>query len=140
MSMLSPKRTKFRKMQKGHLRGNAKGGDEISFGDFGLQVLSPGWIPAPQIEAARVAISRSVKKFGKIYVRVFPDHPFTKKPAETRMGTGKGGVEGWVAGVRPGRVLFEGEGVSLDIAKEAFHRAHHKLSVKTQLVARESVL
>ena len=102
MSMLSPKRSKFRKMQKGHLRGKAKGGNKISFGDFGLQVLSPGWLTARQIEAARVAISRSVKKFGKIYVRVFPDHPFTKKPAETRMGTGKGGVEGWVAVVRPG--------------------------------------
>ena len=140
MSMLSPKRTKFRKMQKGHLRGNAKGGDEISFGDYGLQVLSPGWLTARQIEAARVAISRSVKKLGKIYVRVFPDHPFTKKPAETRMGTGKGGVEGWVAVVRPGRVIFEVEGCSIEIAKEAFHRAHHKLPVGTQLVARSSSL
>ncbi len=136
MSMLSPKRTKFRKMQKGHLRGYAKGGDEVSFGDFGLQVQSPGWLTARQIEAARVAISRSVKKFGKIYVRVFPDHPYTKKPAETRMGTGKGGVEGWVAVVRPGRVIFEVEGCTLEIAKEAFHRAHHKLPVKTALITR----
>src|SRR5438046_2682197 len=136
MSMLSPKRTKFRKMQKGRTRGQAKGANEVSFGDYGLQVTSPGWLTARQIEAARVAISRSVKKLGKIYVRVFPDHPFTKKPAETRMGTGKGGVEGWVAVVRPGRVLFEVEGVSIEIAKEAFHRAHHKLSVKTQLIAR----
>ena len=134
--MLSPKRTKFRKMQKGRTRGTAKGGNEVSFGDFGLQVMSPGWITARQIEAARVAISRSVKKFGKIYVRVFPDHPFTKKPAETRMGTGKGAVEGWVAVVRPGRVIFEVEGCSLEIAKEAFHRAHHKLPVKTALIAR----
>ena len=109
MSMLSPKRTKFRKMQKGRTRGTAKGGNEVSFGDFGLQVMSPGWITARQIEAARVAISRSVKKFGKIYVRVFPDHPFTKKPAETRMGTGKGGVEGYVAvGVRHGNVGPDG--------------------------------
>jgi len=140
MSMLSPKRTKFRKMQKGHLRGNAKGGDEVSFGDFGLQVLSPGWLTARQIEAARVAISRSVKRLGKIYVRVFPDHPFTKKPAETRMGTGKGGVEGWVAVVRPGRVIFEVEGCSEEIAREAFHRAHHKLPIKTHLIKRESAL
>ena len=140
MSMLSPKRTKFRKMQKGHLRGRAKGASAVSFGDYGLQVTSPGWLTARQIEAARVAISRSVKKLGKIYVRVFPDHPFTKKPAETRMGTGKGGVEGWVAVVRPGRVIFEVEGVSLEIAKEAFHRAHHKLPVKTHLVSREPVL
>ena len=140
MSMLSPKRTKFRKSQKGRTRGLAKGANTVDFGDFGLQVLSPGWITARQIEAARVAISRSVKKFGKIYVRVFPDHPFTKKPAETRMGTGKGGVEGWVAVVRPGRVIFEVEGVSREIAEEAFHRAHHKLPVKTHLITRESPL
>ena len=138
--MLSPKRTKFRKSHKGHLAGNAKGGTRVSFGDFGMQVLEPGWITARQIEAARVAISRHVKKLGKIYVRVFPDHPFTKKPAETRMGTGKGGVEGWVAVVKPGKVIFEVEGVSLETAKAAFHRAHHKLSVKTQLISREPVL
>jgi large subunit ribosomal protein L16 len=140
MSMLSPKRTKFRKMQKGHLRGYAKAGDKVSFGDYGLQVTSPGWITARQIEAARVAISRSVKRLGKIYVRVFPDHPFTKKPAETRMGTGKGGVEGYVAVVRPGRVIFEVEGCGLEVAKEAFHRAHHKLPIKTQLITREGAL
>src|ERR1700733_3440357 len=140
MSMLSPKRSKFRKSHKGNLKGRAKGGNEISFGDFGLQVTSPGWLTARQIEAARVAISRSVKKFGKIYVRVFPDHPFTKKPAETPMGTGKGGVEGHVAGVRPGRVIFEVEGCTLEIAKEAFHRAHHKLPVKTALVHRTGIL
>src|ERR1700760_4438394 len=140
MSMLSPKRTKFRKSQKGHLRGKSKGGTDVSFGDFGMQVTEPGWITARQIEAARVAISRSVKKLGKIYVRVFPDHPFTKKPAETRMGTGKGGVEGYVAVVRPGRVIFEVEGWRLENAKEAFHRAHHKLPVKTALVSRESAL
>jgi len=138
--MLSPKRSKFRKSHKGHLAGKAKGGDEVSFGDFGMQVLEPGWITARQIEAARVAISRQVKKLGKIYVRVFPDHPFTKKPAETRMGTGKGGVEGWVAVVRPGRVLFEVEGVSEDIARTAFTRAHHKLPIKTRLISREPVL
>src|SRR6187402_441265 len=140
MSMLSPKRTKFRKSHKGHLAGKAKGGDEVSFGDFGMQVLEPGWLTARQIEAARVAISRQVKKLGKIYVRVFPDHPFRKKPAETRMGTGKGGVEGWVAVVRPGRVIFEIEGVTADIAKLAFTRAHHKLPIKTHMIARESLL
>ena len=138
--MLSPKRTKFRKSHKGHLAGKAKGGNEVSFGDFGMQVLEPGWLTARQIEAARVAISRQVKKLGKIYVRVFPDHPFTKKPAETRMGTGKGGVEGWVAVVKPGRVIFEVEGVPLEVAKEAFERAHHKLTVKTHLISREPVL
>jgi large subunit ribosomal protein L16 len=140
MSMLSPKRTKFRKAHKGRTKGISKGATEVSFGDYGLQVLSPGWITARQIEAARVAISRSVKKLGKVYTRVFPDHPFTKKPAETRMGTGKGGVEGWVAVVRPGRIIFEVEGVSLQVAKEAFHRAHHKLPVKTHIVTREPVL
>jgi large subunit ribosomal protein L16 len=140
MSMLSPKRTKFRKSHKGHLAGKAKGGNEVSFGDYGLQVLSPGWLTARQIEAARVAISRHVKKMGKLYVRVFPDHPFTKKPAETRMGTGKGGVEGWVAVVKPGKVLFEVEGVPYEVAKAAFDRAHHKLSVKTHLISREPVL
>jgi large subunit ribosomal protein L16 len=138
--MLSPKRSKFRKSHKGHLAGNAKGGTEVSFGDFGMQVLEPGWITARQIEAARVAISRQVKKLGKIYVRVFPDHPFTKKPAETRMGTGKGGVEGWVAVVRPGRVIFEVEGVSEEIARTAFTRAHHKLPIKTHMISREPAL
>jgi large subunit ribosomal protein L16 len=138
--MLSPKRTKFRKSHKGHLAGNAKGGTRVSFGDFGMQVLEPGWVTARQIEAARVAISRHVKKLGKIYVRIFPDHPFTKKPAETRMGTGKGGVEGWVAVVRPGRVIFEVEGVSEEIARTAFTRAHHKLPIKTHMIARESLL
>ena len=138
--MLSPKRSKFRKSHKGHLAGNAKGGTRVSFGDYGMQVLEPGWLTARQIEAARVAISRQVKKLGKIYVRVFPDHPVTKKPAETRMGTGKGGVEGYVAVVRPGRVIFEVEGCTREQAAEAFHRAHHKLPIDTQLVARESVL
>jgi len=138
--MLSPKRTKFRKSHKGRTTGMAKGGNEVSFGDFGLQVKEPGWITARQIEAARVAISRVVKKSGKLYVRIFPDHPFTKKPAETRMGTGKGGVEGYVAVVKPGRVIFEVEGVSLELAKEAFHRAHHKLPIDTHLISREPAL
>ena len=140
MSMLSPKRTKFRKFHKGRTTGRAKGGDQVSFGDFGLQVLEPGWLTARQIEAARVAISRAVKKSGKLYIRVFPDKSVTKKPAETRMGTGKGAVEGWVAVVRPGRVIFEVEGVDATIAKEAFTRAHHKLPIKTHLVSREGAL
>ena len=138
--MLSPKRTKFRKMHKGRTPGKAKGGNEVSFGDFGMQVLEPGWITARQIEAARVAISRAVKKGGKIYVRIFPDKPFTKKPAETRMGTGKGGVEGYVAVVKPGRVIFEVEGVTAELAKQAFTRAHHKLPLRTHMVSREPVL
>jgi large subunit ribosomal protein L16 len=134
--MLSPKRTKFRKQHKGRTTGRAKGGNEVSFGDFGMQVLEPGWITARQIEAARVAISRVVKKSGKLYVRIFPDKPITKKPAETRMGTGKGGVEGWVAVVKPGRVIFEVEGVSIELARDAFNRAHHKLGVNTHLISR----
>jgi large subunit ribosomal protein L16 len=138
--MLSPKRMKFRKRHKGNLKRKAKGGNTVAFGDFGLQALEPGWITARQIEAARVAISRSVKKTGKVYIRVFPDKPVTKKPAETRMGTGKGAVEGYVAVIRPGRVMFEVEGVTLELAKEAFNRAHHKLPIDTQLVSREAVL
>lgn len=118
----------------------SKGGNDVSFGDFGLQVTEPGWLTARQIEAARIAISRSVKKLGKLYIRVFPDKSVTKKPAETRMGTGKGGVEGWVAVVRPGRVIFEVEGVTEAIAREAFHRAHHKLPVGTKLIARREGL
>ena len=140
MSMLSPKRTKFRKQQKGHTAGFAKGGNTVDFGDFGLQVTEPGYITARQLEAARVAISRSVKKSGKIYIRLFPDKPITKKPAETRMGTGKGAVEGWVAVVKAGRVIFEVEGCTEEVAREAFHRAHHKLPVKTHLIKREGAL
>jgi large subunit ribosomal protein L16 len=138
--MLAPKRSKFRKQQKGRTRGRAKGGDEVSFGTFGLQALEPGWITARQIEAARVAISRSVKRLGKLYVRVFPDKPVTKKPAETRMGKGKGGNEGHVAVVRPGRVMFELEGVDRAMAEQAFTNAHHKLPIRTQIISREAVL
>jgi len=138
--MLAPKRSKFRKQQKGRTRGRAKGGDHVSFGTFGLQALEPGWITARQIEAARVAISRSVKRLGKLYVRIFPDKPITKKPAETRMGKGKGGNEGHVAVVRPGRVMFELEGVDRTLAEQAFTNAHHKLPIRTQIVSREAVL
>ena len=138
--MNGPSFTKYRKRHKGHMAGRAKGGDEVSFGDFGLQVTEPGYISARQLEAARVAISRSVKKLGKIYIRLFPDRPVTKKPAETRRGTGKGAVEYWVARVKPGRVICEVEGVDITSAKEAFHRAHHKLPIKTHLISREPSL
>jgi large subunit ribosomal protein L16 len=138
--MLSPKRTKYRKRMKGRTKGAAKGGNQVSFGDFGLQVLQPGLITARQIEAARVAITRAIKKSGKLYIRVFPDKPITKKPAETRMGKGKGGNEGYVAVVKPGRVIFEVEGVTEDLARSAFLRAHHKLPIKTHLIPREAVI
>jgi len=138
--MLTPKRTKFRKQHKGRTPGLAKGGNEVPVADFGMRSRGPGWSPARQFEVARVAISRAVKKGGKIYVRIFPDKPFTKKPAETRMGTGKGGVEGYVAVVKPGRVIFEVEGVTAELAKEAFLRAHHKLPLRTHMVSREPVL
>jgi large subunit ribosomal protein L16 len=138
--MLAPKRSKYRKRMKGRTKGAAKGGNEVSFGDFGLQVLQPGLITARQIEAARVAITRAIKKTGKLYIRVFPDKPITKKPAETRMGKGKGGNEGYVAVVKPGRVIFEVEGVTEELARSAFLRAHHKLPIKTHLIPRESVI
>jgi large subunit ribosomal protein L16 len=138
--MLAPKRTKYRKRMKGRTKGNAKGGHNVSFGDFGLQVLEPGHITARQIEAARVAITRTVKKAGKLYIRVFPDKPITKKPAETRMGKGKGGNEGFVAVVKPGRVMFELEGVSEELARAAFTRAHHKLPIRTHIISREPAL
>ncbi|HKA89111.1 MAG TPA: 50S ribosomal protein L16 [Haliangiales bacterium] len=138
--MLSPKRTKFRKAMKGRMRGRAKGGDTVSFGDYGLQATTCGRITSRQIEAARVAITRHVKRGGKLYIRIFPDKPTTKKPAETRMGKGKGANEDWVCVVRPGRVLYELEGVDETLAKEAFHLADHKLSVGTRIVSREPVL
>ena len=138
--MLSPKRTKFRKSMKGRMTGRAKGGDKVDFGDFGLQATECGRLTSRQIEAARIAISRHVKRGGKLYIRVFPDKPITKKPAETRMGKGKGGNEGWVAIVRPGRMLYELEGVDENLAREAFHLAHHKLPVKTKVVSRSAAL
>ena len=138
--MLSPKRTKFRKAHKGRMRGKAKGGDSIAFGDFGLQATECGWITARQIEAARIAITRHIKRGGKVYIRFFPDKPITKKPAETRMGKGKGAPEEWVAVVRPGRVMYELEGVDETLARQAFHLAEHKLAVQTRVVAREQVL
>lgn len=138
--MLSPAKVKYRKVQKGRMKGQAKGGTKVSFGDFGLQTVECGWITSRQIEAARIAINRHVKRGGKLYIRVFPDKPVSKKPAETRMGKGKGAPEFWVAVVRPGRVLYEIEGVSEELAREAFLRAHHKLPVKTRFVSRNEVL
>ncbi len=137
--MLSPKKVKFRKCQKGRMRRRAKGGDRVSFGDFGIQALSPGWLTARQIEAARVAINRHVKRGGKLYIRVFPDKPISKKPAEVRMGKGKGSPEEWVAVVKPGRVLYELEGVSEDVARAAFRLAHHKLPINTRVIGREEL-
>lgn len=135
--MLLPKRTKYRKMMKGRMRGATKGGDYIAFGDYGLVALEPAWIKSNQIEAVRISMSRYFRRGGKIYIRIFPDKPITRKPAETRMGSGKGAVEFWVAVVKPGRVMFEVEGVTEEQAKEAFRLAGHKLPIKTKFVARE---
>ena len=137
MSQLSPKRTKFRKQQKGKNRGLAWRGSDVSFGEFGLQAIEHCHLTARQIEAGRMSIPRHVKRAGKLWIRVFPDKPVTKKPLEVRMGSGKGAVEGWVAVVKPGRVLFELSGVSDDIAKEALRLAGHKLPIKTQIITRE---
>jgi large subunit ribosomal protein L16 len=137
--MLAPTRSKFRKAHKGRMGGRAKGGDKIAFGDFGLQALECGWITGRQIEAARIAITRHIKRGGKVYIRFFPDKPITKKPAETRMGKGKGNPEEWVAVVRPGRIMYEVEGVDETLAREAFHLAHHKLPIKTKFVRRDEM-
>jgi large subunit ribosomal protein L16 len=134
--MLSPKKVKFRKQQKGRMRGTARRGCTLNFGEFGLQATGCGAISSKQIEAARIAMTRHIKRGGRIWIRIFPDKPFTKKPAEVRMGKGKGPPEGWVAVIRPGRILYEMQGVSRDIAKEAFRLASHKLSVKTRFVER----
>ena len=136
--MLSPKRVRHRKVQKGRMRGISYRGSEVSFGDFGLQSLSPGRLTARQIEAARVAMTRHVKRGGKVWIRVFPDKPISKKPAETRMGKGKPGPDHWVAIVKPGRMLYELDGVSEELAREAMIRAAHKLPVKTRFVVRNA--
>ena len=135
--MLQPKRVKYRKLQKGRLRGQAGRGNTISFGDYGLQTIERGWISNRQIEAARVAMTRHIKRGGKVWIRIFPDKPVTQKPAETRMGKGKGNPEGWVAPVKPGRILFELEGVPVPIARRAMELAAAKLPVKTKFVVRE---
>ncbi len=134
-----PKRTKYRKPHRGRRRGMAKGGTRVNFGDYGLQALEPAWITARQIESARVAITRAVRRGGKVWITIFPDKAVTAKPAETRMGSGKGNPEFWVAVVKPGRVMFELSGVSEELAREAMRRAGHKLPVKTKFVQREEV-
>ena len=134
--MLMPKRMKHRKVQRGRRRGAAKGGTNIDFGQFGVKALEAGWITSRQIEAARIALTRHVKRGGKIWIRVFPDKPITKKPAEVRMGKGKGAPEIWVAVVKPGRVMFELEGVPEELAREAVRLAGHKLPIKTKFVKR----
>ena len=137
--MLQPKKVKHRKQHRGRMRGQAKGGTEVQFGDYGLLALEPGWITNRQIEAARVAMTRHIRRGGKVWINLFPDKPITKKPAETRMGSGKGNPEAWVAVVKPGRVMFELSGVPEPIAKEAISRAAHKLPVKCTFVTRVGV-
>ncbi|MBK6538195.1 MAG: 50S ribosomal protein L16 [Ignavibacteria bacterium] len=134
--MLMPKRVKFRKAQRGHLRGNAGRGFTVSFGTYGLKAMEPAWITDRQIEAARIALTRHMKRDGRVFIRIFPDKPVSKKPAETRMGKGKGAPEFWVAVVRPGRIMFEVDGVDSKLAKEAFRLAAHKLPIKTKFVKR----
>jgi large subunit ribosomal protein L16 len=138
--MLMPNKVKHRKQMRGRMTGSPERGARVSFGTYGLQSLEPQWITSRQIEAARIAITRFIKRGGKVWIRLFPDKPITKKPAETRMGKGKGAPEEWVAPVRPGRILFEIDGVTEEQAKEAFRLASHKLPVKTRFVTREGVL
>ncbi len=135
--MLMPKKVKYRKQQRGRMKGIATRGQFISFGDYGLMALEPAWITSRQIEAGRIAINRFIKRNGKLWIRIFPDKPYTKKPLETRMGKGKGNVEGWVAVVKPGRIMFELEGVTPETAEEAFLLAAHKLPIKTKIVTRK---
>src|SRR5690242_14074134 len=137
--MLAPKRIKFRKTFKGRTRGIAQRGNTVAFGGVGLRGLEPGWVTSRQIEASRVAMTREMKRGGKVWIRIFPDKPITKKPAETRMGKGKGNPEGWVAVVKPGRVMFEIEGISEDLAKKALALASAKLPVKTRFIRRQEV-
>ncbi len=137
--MLSPKKVKFRKQQTGRMKGKAQRGSTLNFGDFGLQAAECGYITARQIEAARIAMTRYVKRGGKMWIRIFPDKPVTKKPAEVRMGKGKGAPEGWVAVIKPGKILYEMEGVSRELAFEAFRLAAHKLPIKTKIIERSSV-
>ncbi|MFZ3386197.1 MAG: 50S ribosomal protein L16 [Candidatus Hydromicrobium sp.] len=135
--MLVPKRVKYRKVQRGRMKGIAKGGTKLSFGEYGLQALECGWLTSRQVEAARVALTRYIKRGGKVWINVFPHKPVTKKPAETRMGGGKGAPENWVVVVKPGRILFEISGVSMEVAKEAIRLASNKLSIKSKFVYEE---
>jgi large subunit ribosomal protein L16 len=137
--MLMPKRVKHRKVHRGRRRGVAKGGTEVNFGEYGLQALEEAWVTSRQIESARIAITRAVKRGGKVWINIFPDKPVTQKPAETRMGSGKGNPEFWVAVVKPGRVMFELAGVDEELAREAMRKAGHKLPVKTRFVEREEL-
>ena len=136
--MLMPKRVKHRKQHRGHRRGKASGGNQVSFGEYGLQAQESCWMTANQIESARIAMNRSIRRSGKIWIRIFPDKPFTKKPAETRMGSGKGAPDGWVAVIKPGRVLFEMAGVTEEVAREAMRLASHKLPIETKFIKREA--
>mgnify|MGYP002511163642 FL=1 len=137
--MLMPKRVKYRNVFRGNLRGKTKGGATVNFGEFGLQATEAGWITSRQIEAARIAMTRYMKRGGKVWINIFPHKPYTKKPLEVRMGAGKGAVEGWVAVVKPGRVMFEVAGVSEEVAREALRLASHKLPVKSKFVKREEI-
>ena len=136
--MLMPKRVKYRKTHRGRMRGKAVRGATVAFGEYGLKALEPGWITSRQIEAARVAMTRHIKRGGKVWIRIFPDKPVTEKPAETRMGKGKGSPEYWVAVIKPGRIMFELAGVDVELAKEALRLAAHKLPLKTKFVAQEN--
>lgn len=138
--MLSPKRVKHRKTMRGRMKGKSERGSLVTFGSFGLKAMEPYWITNRQIESARIAINRYLKRDGKVWIRIFPDKPYTKKPAETRMGSGKGNPEGWVAVVRPGRIMFEVDGVSKEAAMEAMRLASHKLPIKTKFVSRTDLL
>jgi large subunit ribosomal protein L16 len=137
--MLQPKKVKHRKQHRGRMRGRAKGGTEVHFGDFGLLALEPGWVTNRQIEAARVAMTRHIRRGGKVWINIFPDKPITKKPAETRMGSGKGNPEGWVAVIKPGRVMFELSGVTEIVAREAMSRAANKLPIRSRFIARTGI-
>ena len=137
--MLLPKKTKYRKQQRGRRAGTSKGQTSVAFGDYGLKSLDAGWLTNRQIEAARIAMTRKIKRGGKVWINIFPDKPVTQKPAETRMGSGKGNPEGWVAVVKPGRVMFEIAGVDEDLAKDAMRLAGHKLPIRTKIVRREGV-
>ena len=139
MPLLSPRRVKFRRMHRGHRRGKASGGTQVSFGEFGLQALESCWMTANQIESARIAMTRKIRRGGKIWIRIFPDKSYTKKPAETRMGSGKGAPEGWVAVIKPGRILFEMAGVSEELAKEAMRLASHKLPISVKFVSKKNM-
>jgi len=134
--MLMPKKVKYRRRQKGRMKGKATAGSSVDFGDYGLKAMEPGWITERQIEAARIAMTRYTKRGGKIWIRIFPDKPVSKKPAETRMGKGKGAPEGWVAVVKPGRIMYEMEGLSIEVAREAMRLASHKLPIRTKFVTR----